>query len=155
MGWPLGGNWDRATTPPGASGADLPAICAAICTAINNRALWRSYNLSTGAAAGTQYNIHYSLASSAIYPTAAQFGAALQNTLNDGFVQQFWTDCKTAIDAIAASFYTDNTFATKWTSSTLWTAAGTGLGSWDTTKNWWYPDNWLRIKAAVTLLIIS
>lgn len=151
MGWPLGGNWDRATAPPGASGADLPAICEAICKAINDRALYRSYD-SSGTANGTQYSIHYDATHTATYPTAAQFGASMVNPLNNGFVQTFWADCKTAIDAIASSFRTDNTFATAWSASSLWSAAGAGLGAWDTTKNWGYVDNWLRIKAALSLL---
>lgn len=37
MGWPLGGNWDRATTPPGASKADLAMMLAAFCLAVNER----------------------------------------------------------------------------------------------------------------------
>jgi len=37
MGWPLNGDWDRATTPPGASTADLAAIMCAICIAVKER----------------------------------------------------------------------------------------------------------------------
>lgn len=37
MPWPLGGNWDRATTPPGASTADIAPILAALCLAVNQR----------------------------------------------------------------------------------------------------------------------
>ena len=37
MGWPLNGDWDSATTPPGATTADLAHVMAAICNAINER----------------------------------------------------------------------------------------------------------------------
>lgn len=37
MGWPLNGDWDRATTPPGASLADMALICESICRAHRER----------------------------------------------------------------------------------------------------------------------
>lgn len=47
MGWPLNGDWDRATTPPGASLADMASICESICRGHRER-----YNLVRNPATG-------------------------------------------------------------------------------------------------------
>ena len=50
MGWPLNGDWDRATTPPGASLADIATICEAICRGHRER-----YNLVNNPLTGVEF----------------------------------------------------------------------------------------------------
>lgn len=156
MGWPLLGQWDRETTPPGASMADLPAICAALCKAINQREKYSFYY--GGAATGTETAFTYKQGSSKTYPTAADFAptTGTRNALNGAIVRGLLSQMKNAIedmvDGFNSRFWTDSNFTARWDVADLWAAASTGLDAWDLSAPVTKADNWLILKNALNQL---
>lgn len=68
MGWPLNGDWDRATTPPGASLADMGIICESICRG------WRErWNLARNPSLGILFYYTDSLSDQKQIPLESDF----------------------------------------------------------------------------------
>lgn len=156
MAWPLLGQWDRETTPPGASVADLPTICAALCKAINQRRKYSFY--FEGAASGSEASFTYAQGLSKEYPTAADFSPTVgtRNALNGSIVRGLLSQMKSAIedmvDGFNSRFWTDSNFTARWEPETLWAAASVGLDAWDISAPVTKADNWLILKNALNLL---
>jgi hypothetical protein len=141
MGWPLSGNWDRATTPPGASTADLSAILAALCVAVNQREHFLSMDGSSvyNGAETSWTGIGHAR------PSAADFnGISLRG---DG-VKTLMQQLHSRID-----FLGTHSSGLHWTNITgLWTP-GAGEGAYDINKGPMYAWNWLRMKKALDKII--
>ena len=158
MGWPLGGNWDRATTPPGASFADVAQIMAAICTGINQR---ESQYFTNGIIDNTVtqwYNTGDGTSGATVaYPTAASFAGPV---LRGYFLKNLLESAKDAIEACfgaGAATWKEHAYVASpgtnpsITFASVWAIATTGY-TWNPTV-FWDPDNYAILRRCLDQMI--
>lgn len=101
MGWFKDGDWDRATTPPGASTGEIAVVMAQIARAINQRWAVIIRGANTAADDGNEYRWYYTDALAAeeraVRPTAAQFAGA---KIRGACVRRFVIDAQAQIDRL-------------------------------------------------------
>lgn len=151
MGWPLSGNWDRATTAPGADTVDIGAIIVAIATAINTieTDLHPTYLTTTQ----WYYTNNTTSGPKKTFIVRADFTGVI---IDGNLAKKFQTDAASAITSMCTHFYATNPVVTadftKWTYSALLAAASTGV-TWDATaKSPLRADNWIILKNMIELL---
>jgi hypothetical protein len=136
MGWPLGGDWDRATTPPGASTADLSMIMEAIALAIGQRQSLVANGVATETSAETSwyYTDAISGAARKRRPVASDFNGVW---IHGPCVKRFVEDAQAAIDALCGphGFFESQEYA--------WAKALTGntIGAPSIDKYWIQNDD--------------
>lgn len=158
MGWPLLGQWDRETTPPGASVADLPAVIASLCKALNLR---RKYSLySAGNPIGDEIAFTYKQGSTSTYPTASDLTPTIgtRNAVNGPIVRGILSDLIDGLEELvdnspSPKFWKSSSFNTGvWSYSDLIAYASTGLSAFDLNAPVTQADNWLILKRSLDQL---
>lgn len=142
MGWPINnGDWDRATTPPGASAADITTILAALCLGVNERRVARGLT-------ETQFHYTEALDVTKARPVAADFSGRFNGPLAPAILNELYT-------AIVSSDGWYHSTAFDWddytTGAEIWTEAGTGLDAFDADRGFLYAANLLHLKRALDL----
>jgi hypothetical protein len=164
MGWPLGGDWDRATTPPGASTADITVLLSALCRGVNERRQQvfkidqnlspptPSVNCVSTALIPFYYTGDGTSGASSNYPTPANWDGNLYSPLVKNSLIAIRNSIDTVVDDGVSSGSRWMNGATPWTFTNLWTAASAGL-TWDP-DDLHSPDNYLILKNALDLLTV-
>ena len=155
MGWPLNGDWDRATTPPGASTADMAHVMAAICNAVNER---RGIALD-GRLALVDWPIESIGGPTSTSPTASDFG---EIAIFSPFVSEMLELMYDSIDDMIP--YTMRGTTPEGDGSwdawvnlgkpAFWTEARGSLSAFSLSNPLLNSDNWLILKNALNMLLV-
>ncbi len=152
MSWPLSGNWDRATTPPGASTEDRGAILEALCRAYNER---RDY--CHGGLIPHQSFVYTSAGAFSDFPTAAQFAGALNGgDGGQGLVKEFFFQAEFSHptdDASVFTWYKEAACINAYLAGEIRTLASAGLSAFDINREGLDATNFLIYKRMFDLCV--
>lgn len=155
MAWHRNKQWDRFTTPPGASTADLSTIISQICIAINQRRAHISTDgYGDSVLSAVNWPVNSDLSVSLPLPTASDFDCSIHGKCTKYFLEHAPSQIQSLLGISEDNFirsFSGGTPARYWTYADLWAEAGTGLPAYDATKALFAP-NYIRLANALDLL---